>query len=187
MNTREKRDEPRRQLLKDVDKIVNKVSKVTKVHSIIFFGSTARGDVNETSDIDLLLVCNNDTEARKVVHHLNHHFEITIYSPQKLMSMAKLGLPIMHHLAKEALVLKDDGHYRKAIKNLRETNMETLKTVSSEVHKAPKVYSTLSEFNLAYFAHIFGPLLNLIETRLCMQGAFIFNKEDAIKTTCSNS
>lgn len=181
MDAREKSDELRRRLLKDVDEVVSKVSKVTKVHSIVFFGSTARGDVNELSDIDLLLICSNAPEARKVVHHLNHRFEVTIYSPQKLISMAKLGLPLMHHLAREGLVLNDDGHYRKAMENLRETNMETLKAVSSDVHKALKVYSTLSEFNLPYFAHIFGPLLNLIETRLCMQGVFIFSKEDAIK------
>jgi len=59
--------------------------------------------------------------------------------------------------------------------------MDTLKTVSSDVHKALKVYSTLSGFNLPYFAHIFGPLLNLVETCLCMQRIFIFNKVEAIR------
>jgi len=178
---KEKSVELRHRLLKDVDEIVSKVSKVTEVHSIVFFGSTARGDVNEFSDVDLLLVCSNAPEARKVVHHLNHRFEVTIYSPEELMSMAKLGLPLIHHLAREGVVLNDDGSYKTAIQNLKETNMDTLKAVSSDVHKALDVYSTLSEFNLPYLAHIFGPLLNLVETSLCVQRIFIFNKEEAIR------
>jgi len=181
MNAREKFGEIGDQLLKDVDEVVRKVSRVTKVHSIVFFGSTARGDVNESSDIDLLLICGNAAEARRVIYHLNHRFEVSIYSPEELASMAKLGLPLTHHLAREGLMLNDDGSYKTAIQNLKDTNMDTLKTVSSDVHKAIKVYSTLSEFNLPYLTHIFGPLLNLIETYLCTQKIFIFNKEEAIK------
>jgi len=181
MTARQKSSELRNRLLKDVDEVVSRVSKVTKVHSIVFFGSTARGDVNEFSDLDLLLVCSNATEARRVVHRLNHRFEVSIYSPEELASMAKLGLPLTHHLAREGVVLNDDGSYKTAIENLKETNMDTLKTVSSDVHKALKVYSTLSEFNLPYFAHIFGPLLNLVETCLCMHRIFIFNKVEAIR------
>jgi len=181
MDAREKFGEMGDQLLKDVDEVVSKVSKVTKVHSIVFFGSAARGDVNEFSDIDLLLVCSSAPEARRVVYHLDYRFEVSIYSPEELASMAKLGLPFTHHLAREGLVLDDDASYKTAIENLKDTNMETLKTVSSDVHEAMKVYSTLSEFNLPYFAHIFGPLLNLVETCLCIHKIFIFNKEEIVK------
>jgi len=178
---REKAGELRRQLLEDVNELVGKVSIVSKVHSVMFFGSTARGDVHEFSDVDLLLVCSNTLEARRVVHHLNHRFEVSVYSPEELASMAKLGLPFIHHLAGEGVVLNDDGSYKTAIENLSDTNIDTLRIASSEVREAIKVYSPLSEFNLAYVAHIFGPLLNLMETYLCMRKIFIFRKEEAIK------
>jgi len=171
----------RGQLIKDVDEVVSKVSSVAQMYSIVFFGSTARGDVKEFSDVDLLLVCSNVPEARKVVHLLNHRFEISIHSPEELASMAKLGLPLIHHLAREGAVMTDDGSYKAAIENLRDTNMDTLKAVSADVHEALKVYLILSRFGLPYVAHVFGPLLNLVETYLCMRKIFIFNKEGVIK------
>lgn len=181
MTTMEKLDELRGHLLKDVEEVMSKVSVVSKVHSIVFFGSAVRGDMNELSDIDLLLVCSNPPEARSVVYHLNPRFEVTIHSPEELASMAKLGLPFTHHLSREGIVLIDDGSYQTAIKNLRDTNMDTLRAISSDLRETMKAYSTLSEFNLPYFAHVFGPLLNLVEAYLCMRKLYIFNKENAIK------
>ena len=128
------------QLLKDVNELVGKVSSVSKVHSVMLFGGTARGDVHEFSDVDLLLVCSNTLEARRVVHRLNHRFEVSVYSPEELASIAKLGLPFIHHLAREGAVLNDDGSYKTAIENLSDTNIDTLKVVSSEVREAIKVY-----------------------------------------------
>ncbi|MEM3072339.1 MAG: nucleotidyltransferase domain-containing protein [Candidatus Bathyarchaeia archaeon] len=168
-------------LLREVGELVDEVSKASKVHSVVLFGSVARGDSNEFSDVDLLLLCGDVVEARRVVYRLGHGFEVSVYSPEELASMAKLGLPFIHHLAREGLVMRDDGSFKMVVENLKDAGMEAVRAASLELRRTMKVYSTLSGFNLPYFAHIFEPLLNLMETFLCAHKIFTFNKEEVVK------
>jgi predicted nucleotidyltransferase len=168
------------ELFENINKIVNEVSKIAKVHSIILFGSKVRNDFDVFSDVDLLLICDNTIEARRIAYGIDSFFEISIYSFEDMFSMAKLGLPFIHHLVKEGIVINDDGCFKKIIENLKDTDLNTLRITYLSVYEAMN-NTFLLDFNLPYFANVFKQLLNMIETYLCMHKIFIFNKEEAIK------
>ena len=168
------------ELFENINKIVNEVSKMVKVHSVVLFGSRVRNDIDVFSDVDLLLICDNAIEARRIAYGLNSFFEISIYSFEDMVLMAKLGLPFIHHLVREGIIINDDGCFKKIIENLKDTGLNTLRITYLSVYKAMND-TFLLDFNLPYFANIFKQLLNMIETYLCMHKIFIFNKEKAIK------
>lgn len=82
---------------KEIEKITNQVIKNYQPQKIILFGSAARGDFNENSDIDMLIV--KDTPGRRVDRikdllfsvDYNLPFEPLVYTPQELQERENLG------------------------------------------------------------------------------------------------
>ncbi|HOC31652.1 MAG: nucleotidyltransferase domain-containing protein [Armatimonadetes bacterium] len=54
----------------DITTIVDKVVELTKPRRVILFGSSARGNTREDSDIDLLVVVETGTHRRKTAQFL---------------------------------------------------------------------------------------------------------------------
>lgn len=81
----------------EIKRITNQVIKNYQPQKIILFGSAARGDFNENSDVDMLIV--KDAPGRRVdrIKNLlfsvdyNLPFEPLVYTPQELKEREKLG------------------------------------------------------------------------------------------------
>ena len=102
-----------------IEEVIKEASKLSKLHPAILFGSAARGDIDRFSDLDLLIICKDKFEIRKAIYDLDPPLDVSIYSPNELILMAGLGLPFIHHLAKEGIIILDDGTFKNVISNLR--------------------------------------------------------------------
>lgn len=79
---------PDENLLKD---LVERILKVTQPEKIILFGSYARGEATEESDIDILIIQNSDlprykrsTQVRLALKGLFPSKDIIIYTPEEV-------------------------------------------------------------------------------------------------------
>jgi len=83
------------------------------VDSAVLYGSVARGDAESYSDIDLLVVCDEEkklTVYDELYRRLSPHFKklsLCIYGPKELRFLAKAGSLFLLHLQKEAIPLLD--------------------------------------------------------------------------------
>jgi Nucleotidyltransferase domain len=76
------------------------------------YGSYARGDFNEESDVDVIQV----TPAHAAPYSAGN-VNITCYTRDQLLSLAKAGSLFVMHLVSEAVVLDDPSHLLDAIKS----------------------------------------------------------------------
>lgn len=93
------------------------------VHSVVLYGSVARGTAGKDSDIDVLLVSDvgealrgqladvsGDLEYERDYETL---FEALILTPGQLTELAEAGFPIADEVLKEGVVLYDDGTFER--------------------------------------------------------------------------
>lgn len=67
--------------LKNIDKLIKKILKIPKVQAIYLFGSTARGEENPNSDIDLCVIGELTTKEKwNVIGLGNEKIEIVFFS-----------------------------------------------------------------------------------------------------------
>lgn len=87
--------------------------------TIILFGSTARGEQSNTSDIDILLVTENKIKRRDAVKIIpekifpKYKMGLSIYSTKQITSSYMSGSLFMAHLLSEGKVVYDDGFFSK--------------------------------------------------------------------------
>ena len=83
----------------------------TKIEKIILFGSAARGDFSQTSDLDIAII--EDTEERFVRRAEKHYRKISVpcaldllvYTPAEFKRMKAEGSPFIHRIVREGRVL----------------------------------------------------------------------------------
>ena len=80
---------------------------------IILFGSAARGDTDEYSDIDLIVVKETDQRfvqrmvdtALLISRDISFNVDVLVYTPTELAAMIKEGRPFIEQALKEGKVL----------------------------------------------------------------------------------
>lgn len=98
-----------------VDQVVNDLKVHYQPEKIILFGSVARGEAGEFSDIDLILVKNTDQRfiqrsieaaagiSREVRWGVNT--DLLVYTPRELAAMIEEGNPFIEHALNDCRVL----------------------------------------------------------------------------------
>lgn len=88
------------------------------LHSIVLYGSVARGQAGKDSDIDILLVLESDglyDKALSVVYDVdlrNQSFTSIFWTtPDELGSYLERGSPFLENVSEEGIILLDDGTF----------------------------------------------------------------------------
>lgn len=99
-------------LLKDVDELRRRVrGHVGRAHKVIAFGSVARGDPDDWSDLDLIIVAET---ARPFLERFKDfaglydvwpRLDLLIYTPAEFDRMVAEENPLVLHALREGLVL----------------------------------------------------------------------------------
>jgi uncharacterized protein len=94
------------------EEIINLIEDLKKYHpqKIILFGSFARGDINEASDIDLLIIKDTDQKFTKRIDEVmdlskNPRFEPLVYTPQEIEEMIGNNNDFICTVFREGVVL----------------------------------------------------------------------------------
>jgi len=88
------------------------------IKSIVVYGSVARKEAGEGSDIDILVVLKDNSLYRKVLDitykvDLKNKTATSIFwaTPKELTKYVKNGSPFLENVAEEGIVLYDDGTF----------------------------------------------------------------------------
>ena len=91
-----------------------------KIHKIILFGSYARGDYKDNSDVDLLIVWqeNRNCGAEKIediayeyLLEKGVYFSIKVLTIKQYNDLRYKGSPFIKNIEEEGLFLENDEHY----------------------------------------------------------------------------
>lgn len=90
-----------KQLKREIDSIVAQLVANYRPEKVILFGSAARGDATEESDVDLLVIKKTNKafhdrmmEARRGVR-VNRAMDLVVYTPQEVRKRLYLGDPFI--------------------------------------------------------------------------------------------
>lgn len=97
------------------------------VHSVVLYGSVARGTADQGSDIDVLVLSDNGEDLREELADVSEGLDFenefatfviaTCFTPDRLKELATGGFPIAQHVLTEGVVLYDDGTFERLRKN----------------------------------------------------------------------
>ncbi len=91
--------------------IVRRIVSLVHPEKIILFGSVARGDADEYSDIDLIVIKNTETRfvqrLVEVIAFLPRDVaaDVFVYTSQELQTMLEEGNPFIEQALKDGIVL----------------------------------------------------------------------------------
>lgn len=93
----------------------------SQLHSIVVFGSVARGTAREDSDIDLLVILSSNDENRDKIFSLACDVDmknktVTIprdLFPEEVEELVRLGSPFIEDVLREGIVTYDDGTFER--------------------------------------------------------------------------
>lgn len=99
-----------------IEELISKVSAVFQVKSVILFGSKARGDSNEYSDVDIMVIIKGEESKVKrnklseVSFEVNYKHDTNIYAglgySSKWENKEYLTLPFPSNIIKEGIELQ---------------------------------------------------------------------------------
>ncbi len=102
------------------DRVVKELGD--RINAIIVYGSVARGEAGEESDIDVLIV-GKDKEIRSMITEISYEidyenrFETFItpvyYTKEEIEHRIKIGSPFIHEVLKDGVALYDDGIFKR--------------------------------------------------------------------------
>ena len=166
------------------DKIVKKFGKIVK--SVVIFGSFARGDFNEKSDVDLLVII-DDTTAR-FTEEMKNVFDKKIQEIGKSISkdinvqpswtltefweMARIGHPLLYTIVRDGWALYDTGFFIPTRKLLELGKIPgTIEAVSLLIEGAPKKIQRVEMAKLYMVAEdVYYAMLNSSQAVLMYMG-----------------
>jgi len=103
---------------KEIKAITEQIVKKYKPEKIILYGSAARGDFDQDSDIDMLIIKKSHksrperaTDVYRLIWDLERTspFEPLVFTPKELEGRIKLGDPFFLTILKEGKVLYGKG------------------------------------------------------------------------------
>lgn len=169
--------------------------KEANASSIVLFGSQAREDEDEFSDVDLLVVSNLTVEANeiscsrrlrskipKALLPKNRWLSLMVYSQDEFERMYCRGSLFVAHILWEGVVLYDDGFYGKLRQNTFCLSIEELQLSLKILYERLTIADDLSKFNDYYIrclSNFFLISKNLAIIGLALRGKLIFNKRHA--------
>jgi predicted nucleotidyltransferase len=99
---------------KEIQNIVNQLVRLYKPEKIILFGSLAKGQIEQGTDIDLFIIKSDVPELgvdriRQLDALIKYRLatDFIVYKPQELEQRLKLGDPFVKTILKEGKVLYD--------------------------------------------------------------------------------
>ncbi len=92
-----------------------------EVHSIVLFGSVARGEANADSDVDVLIISDASRENKRRMHDISTHIDLEtevftqlmFFSNRRLERAARMRSWFFTDVMNEGVILYDDGTYRR--------------------------------------------------------------------------
>ena len=97
------------------------------VHSVILYGSVARGTSHKDSDIDLVVLRSDGRPDRDEMVEISEAIDFdnnfqtfiiaTGMTPHRLAELARGGFPIASAILEEGVVLYDDGTFQRICQN----------------------------------------------------------------------
>lgn len=159
------------------------------IEAVCLYGSVARGDADEYSDIDLLLVGSDpDVRVSRLLEELRAEFPqrkfgLVYHHSPDLTSYFEAGSRFLVHIREEGEILYDDHGY---LRRLLATELR-LAPVEDEIATALdrlSVYHDVSRFNggfLFCFAHVYTLGKMIVMARLAARDEFVFRREAAFE------
>jgi predicted nucleotidyltransferase len=92
------------------------------IECIVLYGSVAKGEAHEDSDIDILVVTRDDdrklydriSKIRTMIDLENNTLTTLVYmSKDEIEQYVKLGSPFIENVLKEGIILYDNGFFKK--------------------------------------------------------------------------
>lgn len=130
--------------------------------SIIIFGSYARNDYNEQSDVDMLLIYPEYHPSIQI-----DKLSISIYSKEKLIEFAKSGSLFVLHLIKEGKVLEGQNFIETLASHFK---MPDFKLLKDELIESCKLLQICQEEFNNYKSNIIGVQKFILRSILYMKG-----------------
>jgi predicted nucleotidyltransferase len=100
---------------KALEELISKVNAAFEVKNIILFGSKARGDSNESSDVDIMVIIEEEEMKEKrnklseISFEVNYKYDTNIYAglgySSKWENKEYLSLPLPSNITKEGVEL----------------------------------------------------------------------------------
>lgn len=119
----------RREAYEKLESFLDRV-KPLNPRALILFGSYARGDFTEESDIDVILIAENlpkkliERRSLSSLYHLKKLMAIGYY-PEEFMEELRRGNPFIHEVLNEGVIIYSDGF------------VESVKSLLNEVSSRP--------------------------------------------------
>ncbi len=100
---------------KEISDIVSKLKEFYKPEMVILFGSWARGDYSEGSDVDFLIVKRTKrrplwrrVDVRRIVG-TDIPMDVVVYTPREFEELQKSGSAFLKDVLKEGKILYEKG------------------------------------------------------------------------------
>lgn len=158
-------------------------------HSIVLFGSYARGDYKDLSDIDILVITDSYLKISDINKNIpksikSEKISIVTYPLSDFNELFNEGSLFIAHLIREGKILFDDGSYEKIAKRDFKVSDEFLnEQIRIQINKLA-LYQDLSRFNNIHINcldHFFAIFKNIVLLSLAKKGLLEFNKEKAFQ------
>ena len=173
----------------DVDALRQLLSAHPSVDAAALYGSAARGDLENHSDVDLLLVCSASrklpafTEVQRALEPAFDRLSLTIYSEKELKFLYSAQSLFLLHLSREAILLFDRHDFLKPLlatfrpkKSYRddfERSLRLMDPLRVVVQETPNNLHRLSYIYSVF--RVFGVYL------LAEQGIYEFSKSKMVR------
>ena len=96
----------------NIIKIAKNLGNITNAEQVILFGSYARGDANENSDVDLLIVADSQLprfkrtrELYKMIHPYLFGIDLLVYTPKEIVKGKESPLSFVSTVLQEGEIL----------------------------------------------------------------------------------
>jgi predicted nucleotidyltransferase len=170
-------------------RIAQAFSSLPAVEGVCVFGSLARGDIHETSDIDLLVAGSDQELSPTALNRIlpeelrNVKQSLAYYTVDELREMVNSAAPFALHLRREALIVYDRGGVLRALLKGDGGDAEINAGREMEARLSQlDVYDDLDMFNgdfLFVLSHLYAIGKSIVILALAVEGRPEFSREAA--------